>query len=125
MEANPLSISSEPARFIIFTLAINDILWWPTNSKAAEIGPAQNLHGATYEVTTEYRAEELTSSGIVLDVGLAQSALKSVIESLNYKNLDEVAKLKDVNRTMKILARHIHGELKESPVASCSFEAGI
>ncbi len=52
-------------------------------------GPAQKLHGATYVVDVEFRRLELDTNGIIVDIGLASEVLKTTLNELNYKNLDE------------------------------------
>ncbi len=42
-----------------------------------------------------------------MDIGLAQTALKSVLDALNYKNLDEVDEFKGINTTTEKLAKII------------------
>ncbi len=68
-------------------------------------GPAQRLHGATYVVDLELRRAELDADGIVVDIGLATQVLHSVLEALNFRNLDEVADFTGRNTTTEFLAR--------------------
>ena len=72
----------------MYSLAVNDFFMIAHSLKGKEFGDAQNLHGATFEITTEYKVEKLGSSGIVIDVIEAQEILKKVITPLNYKNLE-------------------------------------
>ena len=125
----------------MYSLAVNDFFMVAHSLKGDEFGPAQKLHGATLEITTEYQVKDLLSSGIVIDVSVASETLKTVISKLNYKNLDELNEFKSVNTTMEVLSKHIHNEIvkylkgnfkgnlkviiKESPLAYCSFESKI
>ncbi len=86
-------------------------------------GPAQRLHGATYVVDLEFRRPELDSDGLVVDIGLASTALAEVLSDLNYRNLDEVDDFLGQNTTTEFLAREVfdrmsqriaHGHLGES-----------
>src|SRR3954471_19621485 len=52
-------------------------------------GPAQRLHGATYVVDAEFRAQELGPEGVVVSIGRASQALTTILDELNFKNLDD------------------------------------
>lgn len=111
-------------------------------------GPAQRLHGATYVVDVEFRRPDVDGDGIVVDIGRAIDALKSVISALSYRNLDDEPALKGRNTTTEFLARLVfdrlvaairrgelgpgaHGiesirvTLKESHVAAAAFDARV
>src|SRR6476469_6936312 len=45
-------------------------------------GPAQRLHGATYVVDATFRRADLDADGIVVDIGRAADALRSVVGEL-------------------------------------------
>ena len=125
----------------MYSLAVNDFFMIAHSLKGEEFGVAQNLHGATFEITTEYKVEKLGSSGIVIDVIEAQEILKKVITPLNYKNLDELKEFKEVNTTIEVLCKHIHKQIskhltgningtlkvtiRENPLAHCSYENQI
>jgi 6-pyruvoyltetrahydropterin/6-carboxytetrahydropterin synthase len=84
------------------------------HSFAGEVfGPAQNLHGATYIVDAEFSARKLGADGIVVDIGLAASALKSVLAELNFRNLDDASEFNDKNTTTEFLAREIFDRIVE------------
>ena len=74
----------------MYSLAVNDFFMVAHSLKGEEFGVAQNLHGATFEITTEYKVEKLNYSGVVIDVTVATEILKKVTTTLNYKNLDEL-----------------------------------
>jgi 6-pyruvoyl-tetrahydropterin synthase len=73
--------------------------------RGALFGPAQSLHGATYVVDVEFRRADLGSDGVVVDIARATSALESVLEELNFKNLDDVPEFADKNTSTEFLAR--------------------
>jgi 6-pyruvoyl-tetrahydropterin synthase len=79
--------------------------------RGATFGPAQRLHGATYEVRVEVYAAELDADSIVVDIGLLRGALRETLASLDYQNLDELPPLAGRNTTTEFLARWIHGQL--------------
>jgi 6-pyruvoyl-tetrahydropterin synthase len=111
-------------------------------------GPAQKLHGATFVVDVEFRSQELDENGIVIDIGRASEAVRTILAGLNYRNLDDDPSFKGRNTTTEVLARAIfdrvaaarsRGELgagassvesvrvtlHESHVASASFEGRL
>jgi 6-pyruvoyl-tetrahydropterin synthase len=70
-------------------------------------GPAQRLHGATYVVDATFRRAELDSDGLVVDIGLASELLGSILEDMNYRNLDDEPTFEGQNTTTEFLAREI------------------
>ena len=109
--------------------------------RGAVFGPAQRMHGATYEVITEYATGRLDDNGIVLDIGLALQVLADVLAPLRFQNLDELPRFHGANTTTEFLAQWIHGEvaarvratfrgtlrvtLEESRVAWASYEGAV
>ena len=75
-------------------------------------GPAQNLHGATYVVDAEFEKETLDENNIVLDIGLATTVLKKVLEPLAYQNLDKLPQFKNKLTTTEFLAKYIHDAIR-------------
>ena len=67
-------------------------------------GPAQRLHGATYVVDVEFRCEELGPEGVVVDIGRATTTLGSLLDELNFKNLDDDPAFTGKNTTTEFLA---------------------
>src|SRR5262245_57145749 len=82
--------------------------------RGAVFGPAQALHGATFVVDAAFLAETLDDNGIVIDIGRAHEILKSVLEPLNYQNLDTVPAFAGKNTTTEFLTRHVHERLAEA-----------
>lgn len=110
----------------MFTVTVRDHMMIAHSFQGAVFGPAQRLHGATYVVDVEFQAPALDRHGIVVDIGLAASSLKSVLEALNFRNLDEEPAFRGLNTTTEFLAKLIFdrlaeriaaGELGESAVA--------
>ena len=122
----------------MYSLSVKDFIMVAHSLKGEEFGIAQNLHGATFEVMTEYKIEKLNNSGIVIDVSLAKEILKKVIAPLDYKNLDELEEFQKLNTTMEVLCEYIHNQIskhllgvfegtlkvviRESPSAFSSYE---
>ena len=91
----------------MFNLSVRDHFMIAHSFRGEVFGRAQNLHGATYVVDIRFARPELDSHGLVVDIGLAQNALKLVLDSLNYRNLDELDEFKGVNTTTERLAKII------------------
>jgi 6-pyruvoyl-tetrahydropterin synthase len=92
--------------------------------RGAVFGPAQALHGATFVVDAAFVAATLDANGIVIDIGRAHDALRSVLAPLNYRNLDEVPELKGINTTTEFLSKHIFDGLAKSARAGELGRAG-
>jgi len=104
-------------------------------------GPAQNLHGVTLIVDTEFKAPALDENNTVLDVVEASRIVKEVLAEFHYRNLDEIPALASEPTTMEFLASRIHdgvaaltagrfrGRIKvtvsESPEAWASYEGEL
>lgn len=67
-------------------------------------GPAQRLHGATYVVDASFRSSLLDEDNLVVDIGRAAEQLRSVLDELAYRNLDEEPLFAGANTTTEYLA---------------------
>lgn len=95
----------------MFTVRVRDHIMIAHSFKGDVFGPAQALHGATFVVDVEFRAEVMTADNIVVDIGRATEALTACLAPLRYKNLDDVEGFKGQNTTTEFLAKHIFDEL--------------
>lgn len=125
----------------MYSVTVRDHILIAHSLPNPEFGPAQGMHGATYVIDAEFRAEELTSENIVIDIGFAHEVLKNALAPLNYQNLDALDALAGKLTTTEFLASHIHAAiceslagrfegalritLHESHVASASYEAPV
>ena len=132
----------------MYSVTVRDHMMIAHSLRGAVFGPAQQLHGATYVVDVEFRRPEVDRDGIVVDIGLATEALRTVLSGLSYRNLDTEPALEGKNTTTEFLARLVFdrlvaairsGELgegaraiesirvtlNESHVASASFDAAV
>src|SRR5579875_2383372 len=108
----------------MFGLTVCDHIMVAHSFQGAAFGPAQRLHGATYAVEAEFRAERLDALGLLIDSGLARAELRRVLETLDYRNLDEEPALAGRNTTTEFMARHIHELLTQSCRAGRLGDAG-
>ncbi|MGI5397551.1 6-pyruvoyl trahydropterin synthase family protein [Streptomyces sp. CA-251251] len=95
----------------MFSLTVRDHMMVAHSFQGEVFGPAQRLHGATFVVDCTFRREELDEDNIVVDIGLATRELRSVIDDLNYRNLDEHDDFAGVNTSTEFLARVIADRL--------------
>ncbi len=95
----------------MFSLTVSDHIMVAHSFRGAEFGPAQRLHGATFVVEAEFRAPKLDGSQLLVDIGLAKTELRRVLDTVDYRNLDELPALKDTNTTTEYMAQHFHGLL--------------
>jgi 6-pyruvoyl-tetrahydropterin synthase len=95
----------------MFVVGVSDHIMIAHSLRGETFGPAQRLHGATYEVRVEILAPELDADQIVVDIGLLRTALRETLAPLDYQNLDELPDLAGQNTTTELLSRWIHQAL--------------
>ena len=96
----------------MYTVCVRDHMMIAHSFSGEVFGPAQRLHGATYVVDVEFRRPELDENGIVVDIGLAGTALHATLAALNYRNLDDQAEFSGRNTTTEFLARIVFERLR-------------
>lgn len=125
----------------MFFVTVRDHVMVAHSLPGEVFGPAQRLHGATYVVDAQFRAEQLDAHQIVIDIGFARAILREALEPLDYRNLDELPAFAGALTTTEYLARHVHdavaklargrfaGTLRitllESHVAAAGYEAPV
>jgi len=95
----------------VYSLNVRDHFMIAHSFQGEVFGPAQRLHGATYVVDATFRREDLDADGLVVDIGLAGTTLKAVLEDLNFRNLDDETEFTGQNTTTVFLARTIFERL--------------
>ncbi len=124
-----------------FCVGVSDHMMVAHSLRGELFGPAQHLHGTTYEVRVEVFASSLDPHSIVVDIGALRSSVRSVLAQLDYQNLDDLEQLSHLNTTTEALARWIHEQLAasiagpqiltmrvtliESPVAWAAYEGPL
>ena len=98
----------------MYTICVRDHMMIAHSFAGEVFGPAQRLHGATYVVDVEFRRPDLDENGIVVDIGLAGSALQAVLAVLNYRNLDDQSEFSGRNTTTEFLARVVFERLLQA-----------
>jgi 6-pyruvoyl-tetrahydropterin synthase len=97
----------------VFGVTVRDHVMVAHSFDGEVFGPAQRLHGATYVVDATFRGPDLGPDGILVDIGLAASALTEVLAALNYRNLDDEDEFKGTNTSTEALARWVADRLAE------------
>ncbi|WP_433803541.1 6-pyruvoyl trahydropterin synthase family protein [Actinomycetospora sp. CA-084318] len=95
----------------MFSVTVRDHVMVAHSFRGEVFGPAQALHGATFVVDATFRRRELDADNIVVDIGLATTALGTALADLRYRNLDEVDEFAGENTTTEFLARVIADRL--------------
>jgi 6-pyruvoyl-tetrahydropterin synthase len=132
----------------MYSLTVCDHIMIAHSFRGEEFGPAQRLHGATFAVEAEFFAVRLDAANLLIDIGLARTELRRILDTVDYNNLDELPALAGQNTTTEFMAAHIHGLLakacrdgalgdggravarikvllRESPVAWAAYEESI
>lgn len=91
----------------MFTVCVRDHMMIAHSLRGKVFGPAQKLHGATYVVDVEFRRRELDSNGIVVDIGAASAALRGILATVQYRNLDDLVEFDKAVTTTEYLARWV------------------
>jgi 6-pyruvoyltetrahydropterin/6-carboxytetrahydropterin synthase len=97
----------------MYTVSVRDHFMIAHSFTGAVFGPAQRLHGATYIVDVAFKRPTLDEDGIVVDIGRAIEALRSVLADLNYRNLDDEPAFTGVNTTTEVLARTVFDRMAD------------
>jgi len=100
----------------MYSLTVCDHIMIAHSFRGEEFGPAQRMHGATFAVEAEFRAPALDHHQLLVDIGLAKTELRRVLDTVDYSNLDENPVLKGINTTTEYMAFHIHGLLSAACV---------
>lgn len=94
-----------------FRLTVDDHIMIAHSLSDPFFGPAQNLHGATLSIQASFYRETLNEYGVVLDIGAASDLVAATLESLRYKNLDEIADFDGKFTTTEVIIEHIAHKL--------------
>lgn len=89
----------------MYTVAVQDHCMIAHSFRGEVFGPAQKLHGATFEIEAEFRRRDLDPDGLVVDIGAALTVLRETLADYDYRNLDEVAEFAGQNTTTEFFAK--------------------
>ena len=97
-----------------YSLTVRDHMMIAHSFTGEMFGPAQRLHGATYVVDATFRADALDADGVVVDIGRASEALRGILSTLSYRNLDDAPEFAGVNTTTERLCSFVAKRLVEA-----------
>ncbi len=98
----------------MFTVKIRDHVMIAHSLPRKSFGPGQKLHGATYIVDVSFMSNDLDDKSVVIDMEEARNLLKSILDPINYQNLDELHIFKGKLTTTEYLAYFIHQEIAKA-----------
>lgn len=76
-------------------------------------GKCEHLHGHNYRVFAHARGKELDSGGMLLDFALLKGALRTVCNSLDHTNLNDIAAFGQ-NPSAERIAKYIFDALRKT-----------
>jgi 6-pyruvoyl-tetrahydropterin synthase len=92
----------------MFAVEVRDSIMVAHSMPDPFFGPAANKHGATFVVDVAFFRPTLTRLNVVVDIGRAQTVLKSVLAPLHYQDLDTLPEFNGVITTAEFLCHTIH-----------------
>ena len=101
----------------VFRVTVRDHVMVAHSFRGEVFGPAQRLHGATFVVDATFRRAELDADDLVVDIGLATTALQAVLGELTYRNLDDDPAFAGRNTSTEFLAKVVADRLAERVAA--------
>ncbi len=96
----------------MFSLTVRDHFMIAHSFTGEIFGPAQKTHGATYVVDVTFMRDTLDANDLVVDIGLASTALKNQLAALNMRNLDDEADFQGRNTTTEFLAMTVFERMR-------------
>jgi 6-pyruvoyl-tetrahydropterin synthase len=97
----------------MYRLTVRDRVMIAHSFQGEIFGPAQRMHGATYVVDAEFQREHLDDDGLIVDMGLAHTAVHAALSAIAFQNLDEMPEFEGQNTTTEFLAKWMWGRLAE------------
>ncbi|MGC3875238.1 6-pyruvoyl trahydropterin synthase family protein [Halomonas sp. GXIMD04776] len=98
----------------MFSLTVRDHFMIAHSFNGDVFGPAQRQHGATYIVDVTFKRPTLDDDDLVIDIGLASTALGDILAEFNLRNLDEIAEFQGRNTTTEFMARVVFDRLAQA-----------
>ncbi|MDX9788667.1 MAG: 6-carboxytetrahydropterin synthase QueD [Desulfobacterales bacterium] len=67
----------------------------------------ENLHGHNWKIEVYVAGNELNDAGVLMDFGEIKTAVRSIMNELDHKYLNEIESFKDKNPSSENIARYI------------------
>ena len=74
-------------------------------------GKCENLHGHNYKVRIYVSGHKLGKGGMLIDFAILKKILKSVLEELDHKNLNEIPYFAEKEPSAEIIAEFIFNKI--------------
>lgn len=71
-------------------------------------GKCENLHGHNWKVVASVKGGKLNEIGLLLDYSLMKKMLRSILVTLDHKNLNEIHPFTEINPSSENIAQFIH-----------------
>jgi len=75
-------------------------------------GECENQHGHNWLVEAYVRGTELDKSNILIDYKILKKHLKSVLDLLDHKDINELPDFKGISPSSETLAKYIYNKMK-------------
>ena len=98
----------------MFTLGVLDHIMIAHRIADPYFGKAQALHGATYSIDLQIRVPKLGPHGVVMDIGRLRSILRTVLDDLDYSNIDDHPGFKNRVSTTEHVAEFIASRMADT-----------
>ena len=76
-------------------------------------GECENMHGHNWLVEAFVTGDTLNESKILVDYKVLKKELKSVLDLLDHKDLNELPYFKDISPSSEIISQFVYKKLKE------------
>ena len=76
-------------------------------------GECENQHGHNWLVEAFVRGTELDKSNILIDYKVLTKHLKSVLDLLDHKDINELPDFKGISPSSEVLSKYIYEKMKE------------
>jgi 6-pyruvoyltetrahydropterin/6-carboxytetrahydropterin synthase len=76
-------------------------------------GKCEHLHGHNWQVTVYLKAEDTDNNGLVLDFRMLKNELRTCLDKLDHKYINDIPFFKDRNATSENICFFIYQELSK------------
>jgi 6-pyruvoyltetrahydropterin/6-carboxytetrahydropterin synthase len=74
-------------------------------------GACENLHGHNWKIEVYVTSHVLDDTGVVIDFRILKNHVRTIMETLDHKFLNDVPAFKDTNPSSENIARHVAEQL--------------
>ena len=99
----------------MYSVKIRDHIMIAHSLNHPGFGQASKLHGATYVIDACFSTQKLNEMNVVIDIAEAHKILNEIVQTLTFKNLDELTQFYGKITTTEFLANYIHQKIARHP----------